>query len=141
MYAKISDGVVEQYPHTIGDLRRENPRTSFPETVSDGILRDYGLVTVQKTPQPNFDPITHCVRETTPLQQAGTWMQQWTTEPYPDAADRIRGHRNHLLAETDYMALSDTTLTPEWATYRQALRDITEQQGFPLSVSWPVKPE
>ena len=141
MYAKISNGVVEQYPHTVGDLRRKNPRTSFPETVPDDILSEYGLVTVQKTPQPDADSLTHRVKETTPVRQAGAWVQQWTTEPYPDAADRIRAHRNRLLAETDYMALSDTTLTLEWATYRQALRDITEQQGFPLSVTWPVKPE
>jgi len=38
------------------------------------------------------------------------------------------------------MALSDNTLTPEWSTYRQALRDITEQEGFPYQVTWPTKP-
>lgn len=44
------------------------------------------------------------------------------------------------MAETDYLALSDTTLTPEMTAYRQALRDITTQEGFPYNVVWPVKP-
>ena len=49
--------------------------------------------------------------------------------------------RAGLLAETDWMALSDRTLSPEWATYRQALRDITTQAGFPQEIVWPTKPE
>lgn len=52
----------------------------------------------------------------------------------------IRDQRGHLLSATDWMALSDNTMTPEWATYRQALRDITTQEGFPYSVNWPTKP-
>jgi hypothetical protein len=53
----------------------------------------------------------------------------------------IRNQRNRLLQDTDWMALSDNTMTPEWASYRQALRDITDQTGFPYSVVWPTKPE
>lgn len=52
----------------------------------------------------------------------------------------VRSQRNSLLAETDYLALSDTTLSSDMATYRQALRDVTSQEGFPTDVAWPVKP-
>lgn len=52
----------------------------------------------------------------------------------------MRGKRNKLLAETDYLALSDNTMTSEMQTYRQALRDITSQAGFPTNVTWPTKP-
>ena len=55
-------------------------------------------------------------------------------------ADEIRAKRNSLLAETDYLALSDTTLSSDMATYRQALRDVTSQAGFPSNVTWPTKP-
>jgi len=58
----------------------------------------------------------------------------------PDAEMLTRSKRNRLLSDTDWMALSDNTMTPEWASYRQALRDITEQEGFPYSVTWPTKP-
>ena len=58
----------------------------------------------------------------------------------PDAEMLTRSKRDRLLSDTDWMALSDNTMTPEWATYRQALRDITAQEGFPYSVNWPTKP-
>lgn len=51
-----------------------------------------------------------------------------------------RSKRNDLLKETDWMALSDVSLTKEMADYRQALRDITNQEGFPYSIVWPNKP-
>ena len=52
----------------------------------------------------------------------------------------VRAERNRLLAETDYLALSDSTLSSDMAAYRQALRDVTSQAGFPTDVAWPVKP-
>lgn len=55
--------------------------------------------------------------------------------------DMVRNQRERLLSATDWMALSDNTMTPAWASYRQALRDITAQEGFPYSVIWPTKPE
>lgn len=57
------------------------------------------------------------------------------------AADN-REKRNQLIAETDYFALTDVTLTAEMTTYRQALRDITSHANWPnLSDSdWPTKP-
>jgi len=57
------------------------------------------------------------------------------------AASSNREKRNALLAETDYLALSDQTLTDDMKTYRENLRAIPEQAGFPNSVSWPTKPE
>jgi len=56
------------------------------------------------------------------------------------AATETRNKRDRLLSDTDWMALSDNTMTPEWATYRQALRDITDQTGFPNNVTWPSEP-
>lgn len=61
--------------------------------------------------------------------------------PAPVSEADVRKQRDGLLAETDWMALSDVTMSAEMATYRQALRDITDQQGFPSSVTWPTKPE
>ena len=60
-----------------------------------------------------------------------------------DAADAeaVRNKRNNLLAETDWMGLSDVTMSSDWATYRQALRDISTQKDFPKNITWPEKPE
>jgi hypothetical protein len=56
-------------------------------------------------------------------------------------ASGIRAERDSLLAATDWTALSDVTMSPEMAAYRQALRDVTSQPGFPDTVTWPAKPE
>ncbi len=55
-------------------------------------------------------------------------------------AEKVRETRNKLLAETDWWASSDLTITQEQIAYRQALRDITIQDGFPFNVTWPTKP-
>ena len=55
----------------------------------------------------------------------------------------LRRQRNELLVETDYMALSDVTMTDAWKTYRQALRDITSQTPTAIKLSnikFPEKP-
>ena len=51
----------------------------------------------------------------------------------------IRADRNRRLAETDYLALSDQTLSAEMTTYRQALRDVPTQSD-PDNITWPTKP-
>ena len=53
----------------------------------------------------------------------------------------VRIKRNQLLAETDYLALSDATLTDEMRAYRQALRDLPANTADPANPVWPVKPE
>ena len=54
---------------------------------------------------------------------------------------KVRFQRDQLLAETDWWATSDQTMTAEQTAYRQALRDITDQAGFPHDITWPTKPE
>jgi len=49
--------------------------------------------------------------------------------------------RDKMLAETDWWATSDRTMTAEQTAYRQALRDITDQAGFPTDITWPTEPE
>jgi len=60
-------------------------------------------------------------------------------------AINARNHRNMLLAESDWTQYNDSPLTEDrktaWANYRQALRDISSDPGFPLTCTWPTKPE
>lgn len=57
------------------------------------------------------------------------------------AAADARSQRNALLTACDWTQIADAPVDKEaWATYRQALRDITTQDGFPLSIDWPVAP-
>lgn len=52
----------------------------------------------------------------------------------------LRRRRNQLLAETDYLALADSTLTDEMRNYRQALRDLPANTVDPANPVWPTKP-
>ena len=52
-----------------------------------------------------------------------------------------RQARDQLLTETDWCANSDVIMSDDMTTYRQALRDITSQSGFPTDITWPTKPE
>ena len=61
-------------------------------------------------------------------------------EPKPlSEAETVRAKRDALLAASDSMALADR-ITDEWRVYRQALRDIPAQSGFPTNVTWPTEP-
>lgn len=56
-------------------------------------------------------------------------------------AEEIRSRRNLRLAECDWTQVADAPVDQvAWASYRQALRDIPEQAGFPHDVAWPAKP-
>ncbi len=52
----------------------------------------------------------------------------------------VRQLRDDLIAEIDWWATSDRTMTAEQTAYRQALRDIPDQAGFPADITWPTKP-
>ena len=54
--------------------------------------------------------------------------------------NELRRERGRLIAETDYLALSDATLSEDMRTYRQALRDLPDNTSDPANPTWPVKP-
>ena len=56
-------------------------------------------------------------------------------------AEGVRTERDAKLAATDWQALSDITMTAEMTTYRQALRDVPAQAGFPNTIDWPNSPQ
>tara|TARA_B100001939_G_C16456032_1_gene411017 strand:+ start:137 stop:430 length:294 start_codon:yes stop_codon:yes gene_type:complete len=69
--------------------------------------------------------------------------QQITLDPFEISLKNLRLHRNKLLQETDYLALSDQTLTDEMKKYRQDLRDITKGLTTEKKVKakkFPTKP-
>jgi len=55
--------------------------------------------------------------------------------------DDLYEYRDRLLAATDWWAVSDNTMTQEQRDYRQALRDVPQQSGWPANITWPTKPD
>ena len=152
MYAKISNGAVDQYPYTVGNLRRDNPNTSFPKRPSDEMLMEWGLhsVVVEEMPSINFRT-QDVASSDIPTLSGGSWSIGWTvtsktaeqiSEYDAMVSDTNRNMRELKLAETDFYALSDVTMTAEMTAYRQALRDITSHANWPHldEADWPTKP-
>jgi len=137
MYIRLTNERPETY--SIGQLRRDNPRISFPKNLTDELLATFGVYSVATTPEPNIDSKTH--RHTSSIEQVnGKWTQVWQVEPLSEAqaSANVRAWRDMLLTNCDWTQVADAPVDKQrWATYRQALRDISSQTGFPWEVSWP----
>jgi len=142
MYVKITNGSVEQFPYTLGHLRRDNRNVSFPKQVTSEILAEYDVYPVTFLAKPDHDPLVQNLVQSQPSLSNGSWQVSYTVEnmEQSDAEANVRDKRNRLLAETDWWAVSDRTMTTAQTQYRDALRDIPAQSGFPFSVTWPTKP-
>ena len=67
----------------------------------------------------------------------------WADSAPARRMEELRRQRDHLLAETDWMGNSDVTMSTDWKTYRQALRDITKTTPADdalSNITWPTKP-
>lgn len=72
-----------------------------------------------------------------------TWSDvktKWDTKVAAQPLADLRGERNDKLAETDWLGNSDVTMSDEWKTYRQALRDLPANTSDPSNPTWPTKP-
>jgi hypothetical protein len=151
MFVKIESGAVAQYPYTLEQMRLDNPNTSFPKNLSQQLLESFGVFDVGHEATPEFDPTTQrVVTSAIPYLIDGQWtltktVEQQTPEQIAintaNKAAQVRAERNKKISATDWTQLADSTADKAaWATYRQALRDITAQAGFPWTIDWPVAP-
>ena len=150
MYVLAPNQIVETFPYSIGDLRRDNRNTSFPRNPSEEILADWNVFPVKDRSAPAFDPATENCNQTNPTLENGEWVVTWQVSPASaeEIAERlqqksmdVRQQRNDLLSACDWTQLSDAPVNSSaWANYRQELRDIPEQEGFPWEVEWPLMP-
>jgi hypothetical protein len=148
MYALVKDNAVVKYPYTFTDCIRDNPKTSFPKSPSESVFAEFGVLPVREVAQPSVDHTKNIVWGT-PVFNNG-WEQVWVVEDATaeqiaertsSQASSVRSERNRLLEASDWTQLADSSADKSsWASYRQQLRDITKQAGFPFSVTWPVAP-
>jgi len=115
------------------------------------MLESYGVYTVVYTDMPSIDDRTQKIaQEAEPSLASGAWTIGWTTSSktadetseYDDnMAASNRSTRDNLLSQSDWTQVADAPVDATvWATYRQALRDITDQAGFPNDINWPTQP-
>ena len=151
MHALIENGALSQYPYNISQLKAANPNVSFPATPSDETLQEFGMFRVFNATQPELTD-TQVLEEGSPVfsSEDQRWTQVWrvrdmTAEEVQQRNDSqsasVRAERGNLLAVCDWTQVADAPVDKAaWATYRQALRDVPTQAGFPWTVDWPTQP-
>ncbi len=76
-----------------------------------------------------------------PAKTAAEQMTEYRAMKDAEQAKSVRQSRNDKLKDSDWTQIADSTADKQaWAVYRQGLRDVTAQQGFPWTVEWPVAP-
>jgi hypothetical protein len=150
MYVLAPNQTVETFPYSIGALRRDNRNTSFPRNPSEEMLATWNVFPVKDRPAPAFDPATENCNQFNPTLENGEWVMTWQVtaasaeeiaERLQDKEAEVRQQRNDLLSACDWTQLSDAPVDHTiWAAYRQDLRDVTAQAGFPWNVEWPQQP-
>ena len=151
MFAKITNGQIESYPYSVGQLRRDYPNTSFPKTIPETTMNIYGMHKVVFDVDPEVDPLTQkVVVAESPTLKDGSWtivklVVDLTVDEIEAKiaakASQVRSIRDRLLADTDWTQVADAPVdVTVWATYRQALRDITDHVNFPYltEADWPT---
>jgi hypothetical protein len=123
--------------------------TSFPAQATDEMLASFGVERVFFATQPEITN-TQVLVEGTPVIANNRWTQVWRvrdmtaeeiTQRNDTQAAQVRTDRNALLSASDWTQVADSPVDKAaWATYRQSLRDITAQAGFPWTITWPDAP-
>jgi hypothetical protein len=143
-YVKVVNGVV-YFPYTLAQLKKDNPNVSLPANLTEEDLAKFNVFPVQNGEHPAVDFLTEKLDQASPQLINGKWVEVWMVNRLPtDVAElNVRTQRNRLLRESDWTQGKDISenTSNAWAIYRQELRDLPLQGGFPYSVQWPVAPD
>jgi hypothetical protein len=163
MLAKIENGVVTQWPLSEQFIQTAHPNTSFAFPLNDETIAAFGFARFAYSDPATYDAEFQEAREITPVLNGAVATQAWeivekftSDEKVAYIAKRdadnelakaanIRAERNSKLSASDWTQVADALLDAPvdkaaWATYRQALRDVTSQTGFPWTINWPTQP-
>ena len=127
MFIHLTNGVPTQY--TIGQLRRDNPQTSFPKDVPNEILASYDVYPVKRKPAPPYNELTQLIRVIDPVQIDGVWTQQWEVMDLPvdQQIENLKAARATAYAEEAdplfFKAQRDEAELTEWESKVQDIRD------------------
>ena len=155
---------------TDSQFRAENPNTSFPQVLTPDIIEAFGYDPVLEGPQATTIPPYQYSQRDDVIEIDGQWYTHYIAGPvfqdYVDdqgithtAAEQyeaycfakdaeqgkvVRDERNRRLAECDWTQLEDSPLDADaklaWQLYRETLRMVPQQSGFPWEINWPPKP-
>lgn len=145
-----------------GEIRKMFPNTSLPKIWDEGVLNHLGIDPIFESPTPTTTRYQTASKNGVEFKN-GKWMWAWTLGPTftdneeataaeqeaayvqridDEQAKAIRADRDKRLSDTDWTQVADAPVdSAAWAVYRQSLRDVPSQAGFPWEVTWPTQPE
>ena len=158
-YIKLSTGEIK----TQGEWRQANKHMSLPRVWTADTLTDLELTAVLAAPKPSCTDLQQVIGNGVETDAKGNTVEAWrvvdkfadttaedgtvttkaehetayTASLVADKETSIRNDRDRRIALTDWTASTDVTMTAEMTTYRQALRDVPAQAGFPNTIDWP----
>ena len=155
MFIKVNEDGSTAYPYDIQMFKSEYPNVSLPNgehaiqaleqfNIFRVIIKSYdGVIpedhTIELVDEPFLENGNYVIAHRL-IEKTAEQLQQ----EIEMNASVARSDRDYLLQMSDWTHISDSPLSTEkkaeWGAYRQALRDITKQDGFPLNVIWPDKP-
>jgi hypothetical protein len=132
-----------------GEFRQLNSNTSFPQQISADTLNDFGADVLLEGPQAS--PTRYQTAYRDGVQEIdGKWYTKYSVADMDDEtktakdteqAKSVRSSRDEKLKDSDWSQVADAPVDKTvWATYRQALRDVPTQSGFPWEITWPTQP-
>lgn len=152
MYLKKDENNNITYPYSVQQLKLENKNISFPQNITDVILENWGVYKVEQKLSGFEDDYTKDVLEVEPTLSGSVYVQTYEVTDADEFTvnkrkevkwNEIRDTRNNLLKESDWTQFVDSPISgsklTEWQTYRQSLRDITNQEN-PFEITWPELP-
>ena len=142
------------------------PNTSMPKPLTEAIINDFGGDVVFEGPQATGGTVYQYSQGAGVEQINGKWYTKYVLGPIfsdttvdgvtttaaeneaaykamkdAEQAKSVRTTRGEKLKDTDWTQVADAPVDKAaWATYRQALRDVTAQDGFPWAIIWPEMP-
>jgi hypothetical protein len=144
------------------EFRALFPNTSMPQQLTEELINSFGGDVVFEGPQATGGNHYQYSQGAGVEQIGGKWYTKYILGPVftdgettaaeqeaaykamkdAEQAKSVRATRGEKLKDTDWTQVADAPVDQAvWATYRQALRDVTAQAGFPWTVTWPTQPE
>lgn len=153
------------------EFRAQHPNTSFPPQLSESLLNEFGADVILEGPQATGGDVYQYSQRNGVEQVDGKWYTKYVLGPVftdgettaaeqeaaykamkdAEQAANVRRQRTEMLKDCDWVVTKAIDQNAQdslgiqipvvWVTYRQALRDIPAQTGFPWNVQWPTNPE
>ena len=146
-YVQTSSGTFIRHIRNEGIIIQWNESTNTSvRRLSESQRTEFGISRLKMVTPPFFDVDTQSRAEGDAVLTDGVWTQNWivTAAPEDIKAVNIRQTRDAKLTLSDWIVVKSaeagTAVPSDWVTYRQALRDVPAQAGFPNSITWPESP-